>query len=143
MMSSLKAALCYSTVSFSFAFLFATVRVLILQRFLSDLVAALIWLPFVLVAAWRVCQSCVRYWHIQAKATRRSMGLISFFLLQVIEVSVGYVLMKKPVGEYFHQMIFTSAGFFTLLGQIVFGCLPTLIPITHVESRQKLMKLKV
>lgn len=130
--NTIQAALCYSLVVFCIGFLFGTVRLLILRRFLTDWAAVLFELPFILRSSWYVCQRCVRHWNIQT--TKRYMGCISFFLLQLMEICLGYTLLNKTVGEYIQEVIFTFAGFLGLLGQAFFGYMPALVSTKHVDS---------
>ena len=138
-LSTIKAAACYCAVTYCFAFFCGVVRVLILRRFLGELEAVLVELPFVLRVAWYVCHGCIRRWNIQT-TERSSMGCIAFIMLQILEFSWKNILMKKSLREYCYDF-YTWAGFLGLLGQVTFGFLPSVTSVSSTNNDSTKVKV--
>ena len=75
---------------------------------------------------------------------RLTMGCIAFVTLQIMEIYLGYMLMLKSFREYCHEVFSTSAGIVGLLGQVIFGLIPTIISMTskslgesYVDQKQQ------
>jgi hypothetical protein len=128
MMTAIKAGISYWALVFALGFLLGTVRTVWLAPQLGDqTLAVLIELPLMLLGSWYVAQLLVEAFAVDDQGQRVATGLLAFILLLGSEAAVGYLLLSRPLAEWFAGL-WVLPGVLGLFGQLLFACIPALLP---------------
>lgn len=128
MIRTLQAAMAYFASVFALAFVFGTVRTLVLmaQPGWSPLWAVAVEVPVLLAASWWLCGVVLRRWPVPADLWHRGlMGGLAFVLLQLTEAALAVALLDRSLAEYlgsFHG----AAAWLGLAAQVAFALVPLL-----------------
>jgi len=87
-LSTIKAGATYFAVVFLFAFVFGTIRVLIVAPHVGETTGVLLETPVILAISWVICRWCVNRFRVASgNGTRLLMGVVAFGLLSATELT--------------------------------------------------------
>ncbi len=124
MFRSASAGIVYFAVVFGVGFVLGTVRVLVIQPRIGQLIAVLVELPVMLTVSWFACRWVVRQFAVRdSRPDRLVMGAVAFALVMIAELGVSvFVFGRTPTA---HLESFRAAD--TVLGllmQMLFALFP-------------------
>lgn len=128
MSRTLLAACAYFASVFALAFVFGTLRTLVLMALpgLSPLAAVAVEVPLILAASWWLCGVVLRRWPVPADWLHRGvMGGVAFVLLQLTEAALALAMLDRSLAGYiasFHG----AAAWLGLAAQVAFALVPLL-----------------
>ena len=126
MHSTLRAGFFYFLVVFAIGFVFGTIRVLLAEPIIGELMAVVIEVPLMLLAAWFVCARLVTRFQVAPDtADRFTMGAVALALLLAAELVLSVMVFGNPAGAMFAGYL-TLHGIVGLFGQLAFASFPLL-----------------
>lgn len=117
------AAFAYWAWVFAFAFVLGIVRTLWLTPQIGALAATLCEVPLTLAMSWWAARSITARYGISGGGEALALGLASFALLMLAEVSLAGVLSGLTPGQWLRGMA-SPAGAVGVAGQVLFGLMP-------------------
>ncbi len=121
-----KAAIVYFVVVFAVAFLFGTLRVMVIAPRTGPLVAVAFEVPVILAFSWLVAGRVLERGPMTLPG-RIAMGALAFGFLMLAEMALAILLFGQPPREFVAALA-TLPGALGLAGQIGFAAIPALRP---------------
>jgi hypothetical protein len=124
--NALKAGISYFTIIFAIGFIFGVIRVIALSPYLSETLAVVIELPFILAMSWSVCSRLILKLQVSSTWTPRIlMGSLAFGLLMAAEIALSVFGFDRTIAEHF-QNYWRLEGMLGLIGQLLFALFPVI-----------------
>ena len=133
MATALRTGLSYFAIVFGIAFLFGTVRTLVLEPRLGE-AAVLVELPIIVGASWAVARALL--WRRRFSLTQRAVvGGSAFALTMLAEIVLAWLMRGQDPAAWAADVA-TPIGLAGLAGQVAFGVMPLLVrrPLPSAEQ---------
>lgn len=126
MQAAVRAGAAYFALVFALGVALGTARTLVLEPRLGAVAAVALELPFMLAAAWWLCDRLIARTKVApAIPERAAMGAAAFILLIAAELGLALWTPGRSAAEYF-MTYRETAGLLGLGGQILFASFPLL-----------------
>lgn len=133
------AGVTYFGIVFSIAFLFGTIRVILIVPRVGELIAVVMEMPAVLMVSWKsACWTVGKYDIAQRFTDRATMGGVAFVTLICAELSLSVVAFGKTPSEFRREQTSSTPKLLGLAGQVLYG----LFPIIEGRLKHRLQREK-